>query len=225
MKKLGEWVKFLGKRLPVGGIVAFSLCSTWSLYYLFSGRAAHPTPLYWLPAVLVELVTAWVVAQIVGQARQLTKSNLSKQDRRFFFIILIAFVLVALPLVSVSVWANTLEFSSLVLGALFPVASIGCAVGAALPIVVAKFDERKAKERKERAEARKETAKVAAKEAKRAQKMENLGKSAEIFALMQAEPGLSHAEMAERLGKTRQTVSYHVKRLEKMGIMGGNGTG
>lgn len=233
--------------LPVLGIVAFSLCSTWSLFNLFYGRATHPTPLYWLPAVLVELVTAWIVAQVVGQIRNVTKSNLSKQDRRFFAIILTAFVLVAGPLVGVSVWANALEFSSLVLGVLFPVSSIGCAVGAALPDAVQKFEKRKEKERKEQAEERRKKAEAKAKEAEERRKaaeaaqreaearakaqaerrrmMEKMGRSAEVFALIEAEPALTQDEIGERLGITRQTVGYHIDKLAAMGALPSDGNG
>ena len=225
MKELGEWIKFLGKRLPVGGIVAFSLCSTWSLYNLFHAHATHPTSLYWLPAVLIELVAAWVVAQVVSQVRSLTESNIKKQDRRFFAIITASFVALAIPLIAASVWANALEFNNILLGLLFPVSSISCALGAALPDAVQKFEQRRQKARRDAADERKEQAEAEAKaaeaEAERRRRIAKLGKSADIFSLIEAEPALTQEEIGQKLGITRQTVSYHIGKLETMGLIPG----
>jgi len=213
------------KRLPIAGIVGFSLCSTWSLYQLFTIKAAHPTVLYWLPAFLVEIVTAWAVAQAVGGVRQLTRSNISKQDRRFFLIVTAAFALVALPLLSLSVWANTLEFSNVFLGSAFPLASITCAIGAAVPEVVARFEQAAERERQETQEARKRKAA----ERKQAQAMNKrlatLGKAKETLALFAANPTLSHSQAAQELGISRQAIGQHLARLEAEGLIKRNGSG
>lgn len=213
------------ERLPIAGIVAFSLCSTWSLFNLFYGAAKHPTPLYWLPAVLVELVTAWVVAQVVSNVRSLTKSNISKQDRRFYTIVTGAFVLVAGPLVALSTWANTLEFDNLLLGTTFPVASIGCAIGAALPDAVSKFERKRAEERRERRRKRRERRKERQHREKLASKIDKLGRTGDVLALYRDDPTLTQAEAGEKLGISRQTVSYHLSKLENEGLIESNGRG
>jgi hypothetical protein len=133
--------------LPVGGIVAFSLCSMTSIYHLLAGQARNPSPVLWLPSVLIELVTAWAVTQVVEQGRRVTRSNITKQDRRFYAGVLAAFITVALPLLATSVWANAVEFQSVALGALFPIGSIGCAIGAALPEVTERYRQTRQVER------------------------------------------------------------------------------
>lgn len=215
----------VARHLPVVGIVAFALCSTWSVYNLLYSRARHPTPLYWLPAVLVELVTAWVVAQVVAQIRELTRSRISKQDRRFYAIVAGAFVLVAVPLLTLSVWANSIEFGSAFLGAVFPVSCVGCAVGAALPDVVATHRQQAQAERKQRASERKQRAS----ERKRAQELgklvASLGKAGETLALYSANPTLSQGKAAQVLGISRQAVGQHLAKLEQAGLIKRNGNG
>ncbi|MGD8475367.1 MAG: hypothetical protein PVH59_14715 [Anaerolineae bacterium] len=143
----------IGAKLPVVGIVAFSGCSVNALANLLMRRAAHPTLILWFAAGLVELVMDWLVYQVVEQTRKVTRSNISKQDRRFYRLVLIAFVLLTVPSLGLSVWANALEFGSVALGFVFPFLSVGCAVGMALPDTVARFE---AARQVERAEARAE---------------------------------------------------------------------
>jgi len=208
--------------IPILGIVAFSLCSTWALFNLFHGAALHPTPLYWLPAVLVELVTAGIVSQIVSVVRSLTKSNISKQDRRFFRVIVLWLLVVALPLLSLSVSANALEFRNVLLGVVFPLASIGCAVLAAIPGSLEKFEQQRAQERKEQDEERKEKERERQHEADLQQK---LGRAAAVYALYRNNPTLTQANAGEKLGVSRQTVSYHLSKLAEEGLMRANGNG
>jgi DNA-binding transcriptional ArsR family regulator len=220
--------------LPVGGIVAFSLCSVTSIYHLLAERARNPSSVLWLPSVLIELVTAWVVTQVVEQGRRVTRSNISKQDRRFYAGVLAAFISVALPLLATSVWANAVEFQSVALGALFPIGSIGCAVGAALPEVTERYRqtrqaERQAKARQRQAKARQKEAEARQAEAERTQrrrqKMDELGKSAPVLELYRANPMLNQAEAAEELGISRQTVGYHLSKLAEVGAIRRNGEG
>lgn len=224
------------RHLPIAGIVAFSLCSTTSIYHLLASHALNPSPVLWLPAVLVELVTAWAVYQIVEQARQVTKSNISKQDKRFYSGILGAFGAVALPMLGTSVWANSVEFQSIILGALFPIASVACAVGAALPDATQKYSQAKAnerqsnaKEREERAKERqakaKESQEQANREQARRQMLANLGKSAPVYELYRADPGLTQADAAQKLSLSRQAVGYHLDKLEAAGAIRRNGEG
>ncbi len=136
---------------PILGIIAFSGCSVHALAYLLFAAAKHDTPWFWGAAVLVELMTAWLVWSIVEIARRVTKSNISKQDRRFYSIVLIAFVILAIPSLSVSVTANIIEFdNNVLLGLLFPSLSIACAVGASLPETVKRYERKKEQDAKEK---------------------------------------------------------------------------
>lgn len=223
--------------LPVLGIVAFSLASVNSIYHLLAGAAVHPSPILYAPSLLVELVTAWVIFQVVEQARHATKSRISKQDRRFRLLILGAFAGVALPLVAVSTWANTVEFGgSLILGALFPLSSIGCAVGASLPQVVSRFEQAKtnaaqetSRERKRRTTERKAKAKTeqaqSEKQQVRARLLSSLGKARATYVKLEADPGRSQADIAAELGISRQAVSQHIHKLEQAGVLTRNGGG
>ena len=211
--------------LPVAGILAFALCSTWSVFNLLNTHAAHPTALYWLPAVLVEIITAWTVAQVVAQVRELTKSKLSKQDRRFYAIITGAFVLVAAPLIGLSAWANTVEFGNKFLGIIFPISCIGCAIGAALPGVMETHRERGEKEKAEAAAER------AAREAARnqtatmEQRWEAMGKARETARYFEDNPTATQASAAGTLGISRRTVGNHLAALESAGLFRRNGRG
>lgn len=154
--------------LPILGIVAFSGCSVHALAYLLFAAAKHDTPWFWSAAVLVELMTAWLVWSIVEVARRVTKSNISKQDRRFYSIILIAFIILAIPSLSVSVTANIIEFdNNVLLGLLFPSLSVACAIGAGLPETVKRYEEKK-----EQDAAKKERKRREAEEHKRQQEEE-----------------------------------------------------
>lgn len=213
------------ERLPLVGIVAFSLCSVWSLYHLLADSAKHTSWLFWLPAVLVELVTAWAVYQVVEQTRRVTRSNISKQDRRFYGLVLAAFVVVAIPTLAASVWANTIEFGHLLLGSLFPVGSIGCAIGVALPDTVARYEARREAEAGER-KAERTRRKRRRKQAQEIDKMlTTLGKAAETLMLLAANPRQTQASIAQHLSISRQTVGNHYAKLEQAGAIKRNGGG
>jgi len=207
------------------GIVAFSLCSVNSLYLLFAGSAAHPSGLLWLPAVMIELVAAWSVVQVVGQVRMITRSNISRQDRRFHSIILAAFAVVALPLLLVSTWANTLEFGAVALGVLFPLASVGCAVGLALPEAVTRHGKEREAERQSAASARKARAREKKSQETQAQLLAGLGNAQATVVYFEANPGATHAQAAAELGISRRTVGNHLERARKTGAIGDNGKG
>ncbi len=237
----------LQPRLPAIGIVAFSACSVNSLANLFLGSAEHPTPMLWVASALVELTTAWVVYQVVENARKVTKSNISRQDRRFYSLVLGAFLLLALPPLGLSVYANALEFGSVWMGIVFPLLSVACAVGYAMPDAVGRFEQRKATDRQEAESKRRERAKAKQKaaeaeaeqrrieaeirqkeaeaEAEKRRILSKMGKSTPVFALIEAEPTLTHDEIAQKLGISRQTVGYHISKLEALGALGSNGSG
>jgi hypothetical protein len=138
--------------LPIAGIIAFSGCSVNALAHWMLDWSRSKTPWYWVAALLVEGCTAWLVWSIVDTARTLTKSRISKQDKRFYKIILLLFVALAIPSISASVVANYVEFQgNPLLSVLFPVLTVASAVGAGLPDVVKRYKEGK-KEDKEAAE-------------------------------------------------------------------------
>jgi len=248
MNKIQILSKAAQDKAPIIGILAFSLASVNSVANLFLSRALHPTPILYAPAVLIELVTAWSVYQVVEMARKLTQSRITKQDRRFYTGVLLAFVGVSVPLVSTSVWANVVEFGgSVALGLLFPVASIGCAIGAALPSVTGQYRKQKqtqaqdaARVRKQRAEEKQRAAELDTKsrieqaekerveaESRRvnAETLASLGKSLPVFKLYQANGRITQAEAAQALGIKRQSVGYHLDKLEALGVIRRNGGG
>ena len=97
-------------------------------------EALHPTPLYWIPATLVEFVTAWLAYQAVEAAQKITRSNISKQDKRFAKLIFGMCVALATPTLVVSFAANRYEFRGhFGLALLFPASCIACAVASAIP--------------------------------------------------------------------------------------------
>jgi hypothetical protein len=225
------------RRLPIIGIVAFSLCSVNSVANLFLDRAHHPTLALWAPAALVELVTAWLVYQVVETTRKVTKSRISKQDRRFYGGVLLAFLILVIPSLGLSVTANTGEFGSLFLGLQFPLLSVACAIGAALPDVVARREQSGAKEKaeagrrkaerdRERAEAGRRKAEKEQREAEIQQTLDSLGATArQILGRLMAEPTQSQADVAQALGVKRQSVAHHFRRLESLGLVERNGGG
>lgn len=233
--------------LPVLGIVAFSVCSINSVANLFLVRAQHPTEALWLAAGLVELTTAWLVYQIVAQARKVTRSRISKQDRRFYGGILVTFVLLAVPSFGLSVVANATEFDNWGLGAIFPLLSVACAVGAALPDTVVRFEIAREKERQE-AEARRKERELERKEAEIEQQqaemaaererqrqetarkalemtLATLGSEAETLRQYTGNPAATQAQVAETLGASERTVRNHLNRLESLGLVKRNGQG
>lgn len=224
----------LKAKLPFVGVLAFSMYSVASVYYLLEKRAAHPHPMLWFAAALVELTTAWIVAQVVGTFRKVTRSNISKQDRRFYSGVLTAFLALCAPSLGLSIWANTVEFGTRWLGVMFPLLSVGCAMGAALPGVAAKREKDKAKARLEsdkkrakNARAKAELEQVAAQaEQTRAELEQRLGTlsavSRQVLDEWARNPRQVQADIAQAIGVTRQVVGYHTAQLEKAGFISRN---
>ena len=147
MTRITTALTWLKSSLPDLGIFAFALASTWALYQLLNNSAQHPTILYIVPAALVEVVTAWLMKNATHAAYQFTRSRITKQDRRFHLIILSACLVLAAPTTIASVLANGYEFNGNVwLALLFPAASIGCAIGGAIPRTIARHEHSKTDE-------------------------------------------------------------------------------
>lgn len=222
------------EHLPVLGIVAFSLCSINSVAHLFLSRARNPTPVLWLAAGLVEIVTAWIVYQVVETLRKVTKSNISKQDRKFYSLVLAMFIILAIPPLGLSVTANALEFGDVGLGCIFPLLSVACAVGSALPQTAMKFEKgkedakaeaAKAKERKRKERERKAKASQAQAQQELVKRLANLGNARETLRQYAANPGATQASIAQELGISRQAVGHHLKALEQAELIERNGQG
>jgi DNA-binding transcriptional ArsR family regulator len=235
-----EALQWLSVHLPIFGVVAFSLSSVWSLYHLFVGNARHPTGLFWAPATLVELVTAWLVYNSVQMTRQVTQSKISRQDRRFYAVMLALNLALMVPTLGVSVWANKVEFQSWWLGSLFPVASIACAVAVAIPDAVKRRENHRKQERQEaekkrkqrererqEAEARAESERQEAETARKEKEttLESLGNAAATYQLYLETPEATQAEIAERAGISKRTVRNHLNVLEAAGLISRNGDG
>lgn len=240
-------LKLSKDHLPQVGIVAFAACSVHSVGNLLFAKAQHETLLFWLAACLIELCTAWVIWSIVETTRKVTKSNISKQDRRFYSLVLAAFVVLAIPSLSISVAANVKEFNGLLLGLLFPSLCVACAVGAAIPETVGKYEEanrqqaeadrkaaaarRKEKEtNRQRAEARRQQAELdrqrleADAEANRQQaaakqKMLQIGGIGETLSFYQDHPHGTRAQAAEAGSVSERTIRNRLNALEEMGAI------
>jgi len=214
--------------LPILGILAFSACSIHSVNQLLQSRANHPTPLYTLAAGLIELATAWLVYGVVEQFRTVTKSRISKQDRRFALSVLVAFTVLAVPSLATSIVANALEFNDLLLGLLFPGLSVACAVGAALPDATKRHKEERWAQADESKRKRRATAKQA--ERKRAQEegkrkasadkaLARMGKAADTLRLYADNGTLTQVNAAQLLDISRQSVGQHLRKLEQAGFI------
>lgn len=224
----------LGQRLPALGIVAFSLCSINSVANLFLARARNPTPILWPAAGLVELVTAWIVYQVVEMLRKVTKSNISKQDRKFYSLVLAMFIVLAIPPLTLSVTANAIEFGDVGLGCIFPLLSVACAVGSALPQTVQKFEKgkedakseaKKERERKRKDKERKDKASQAQAQQELGKRLASLGNAEETLRQYIANPRATQASVAQELGISRQAVGHHLRKLEQAELIDRNGQG
>jgi len=212
--------------LPIVGIVAFSGCSVNAVANLFFATAKNDTILFWPAAVLVELCTAWLVWSIVETTRKITKSNISKQDRRFHSIVLLTFVLLAIPSLSISVISNVLEFGgNILLGFLFPVLSVACAVGAGLPVTVRRYEHQQQEEVQVAQAARKKAQAERKRQQELVKRMARLGKAQATLMQLSVNPAQSQASIAQALSISRQAVGQHLERLEQAGAIRRNGDG
>lgn len=138
------------RNVPLVGIFAFALASVWSLFQMFNDNALHPTPLYWIPAGLVEVVTAWLVYQAVESLRIITDTKSPKRDRRFHAIVAGTCVVLAMPTLAVSYTANRYEFQGDAgLASLFPISCVACAVASAIPHVKARTVDARLEQKRE----------------------------------------------------------------------------
>jgi DNA-binding CsgD family transcriptional regulator len=213
--------------LPALGILAFALCSLVSVHNLFAGHAAHPTPILWFAAALVELTSAWLCWQVTEQLRQLLRSKLSKEDRRFHAVLLASFGVMALLSLGLSTWANTAEFGNIVLGLAFPVLSVACAVGLSLPAVEAKWqqDKQRAKDEQTRESRRKAEEAQRIQQEAREKELSKLGNAERTYRALTENPSATQEQLAQALGISRRSVVNHLSKIEKAGLLSHNGNG
>jgi hypothetical protein len=206
--------------LPILGIVAFSGCSVNAVANLFFEQAQHDTWLFWGAAVLVELTTAWLVWSVVETLRKVTKSNITKQDRKFYSIILTLFVVLAIPSLTLSIVANANEFGGdPLLSCIFPLLSVACAVGAALPQTVKGYARQRQEEATKAQAERKVRQAERKKEQERRKMLSSLGKARATFEQLVANPEQSQASIAQALSISRQAVGNHYAKLEQVGAI------
>lgn len=126
------------KRLiPYLGIFAFAGCSTHALQDFFNTKANTPSAWYSIAAWLVELFSALIIGEAAQQARIATASigrGMKKEQRRMGLVLAIAFLVLAIPTITVSFIANSQEFGEdKWLGSLFPSLCVACAIASVLP--------------------------------------------------------------------------------------------
>lgn len=222
---LPETMEIAARRAPVAGVFAFSACSVHAVAHMLLDNAVHDTPLYWIAAALIELATAWLVTRIIGQVREATRSigrGFGKQDRRFARIMLGVYTALASPSFATSVIANRIEFGGdKLLSFLFPVLTVACAAGAAMPDVI---EDRKRKKKKEAdAQAGEKTTKAEQAQAQQreswTQAIGSLGKAADTLRLIAASDDWTRASIAQAIDVSPQAVSGHLKRLESKGLV------
>jgi len=244
-KRFGELANSLSQRAPLFGVFAFSACSVHALAHMLLKYARHDTPLFWGASAMIELATAWLATRIVEQVREATRSvggryGTTKQNRRFAIFALIVYSSLAAPSFATSVVANYMEFSDNgLLAFLFPVLTIACAVGAAMPgIISARKQKEKAEEEQskrddaaQKAEEEQSRAAKAAQKAiqeaeesakkreKTAQTLEDLGRTTDFLRQLVADPAQSRADLAQTLDVAPQTVSYHLQKAEEAGLI------
>lgn len=212
------WAK-IGK-LAFAGILAFALCSVYAIAQLFMARAKHPHPIYYVPATFVEIVTAIAVWQIVEMFHKWSRSNQTKQDKRFYGVLIIVLAILVIPSITTSVTANYWEFGGsipnaniifpILLGSLFPLMLIVCAILGAIPKV--------AKRRKEALQKSESVGKEMAKKPARVQRVLPTAKRREkVFALLCENLDQSPADLGKHFGVTAQTIRNDFGYLAKQG--------
>jgi NADH:ubiquinone oxidoreductase subunit 5 (subunit L)/multisubunit Na+/H+ antiporter MnhA subunit len=223
------WAKFTANlaklwakvgRLAFAGILAFALCSVYAIAQLFMSRAKHPHPIYFAPAAFVEIVTAIAVWQIVEMFHKWSRSNQTNQDKRFYGVLITMLIVLILPSITTSVTANYWEFGGFIpnadvifpilLGSLFPLMLIVCAILGAIPEVVKR---RKASLQKPESVGKETTQKTT-----RVQRALPTAKRREkVFALLCENLDQSPADLGKRFGVTAQTIRNDFGYLAKQG--------
>jgi len=212
------WAK-VGK-FTFAGILAFALCSVYAIAQLFMARAKHPHPIYFVPAIFVEIVTAITVWQIVEMFHKWSRSNQTKQDKRFYGILIIILTILVLPSIATSITANYWEFGGFIpntdiifpilLGPLFPLMLIVCAILGAIPKTV--------KRRKEALQKLEMVGKETAKKGAKMQRALPTAKRREkVFALFCQNLDQSPAALGKQFGVTAQTIRNDLDYLHKQG--------
>jgi len=229
--KAEKAVQFLGQArgaLPYVGIIAFAASSVNALGHFLIDYAQHKSKVYWLAAFLVEGFTAWLVSAAVGQIHHLTRSQTSKQDRRFHWVIFGLYIGFSVPTLAVSCFANYAEFGgNFWLGILFPSLCVACAAGAAIPATVTQYKVRRQEEKEKTKKAKKEkqAEKRREQEASAETLFESLGSAGATLMLYLDHPQMAQKDAAQELGISRQAVGQHLRKLEKAGAIGRNGRG
>jgi len=212
------WAKI--GRFAFAGILAFALCSVYAIAQLFMTRAKHPHPIYFVPATFIEIVTAIAVWQIVEMFHKWSRSNQTKQDKRFYGVLIIVLTILVLPSITTSITANYWEFGGnipnadivfpILLGLLFPLMLIVCAILGAIPKVVKR---RKAVSQKSESVGKETTKKTT----KMQRALPTVKRREKVFALLCENLDQSPADLGKRFGVTAQTIRNDFGYLAKQG--------
>lgn len=130
----------------------FAMGSVHSLRLLLGLWARHDSELLWLLAIAIELLTAFMIWRIVEIARIVTKSHQLKENRKFYGGLLVTLIVLLLPSLFSSIWANYVEFNgNPVLSVLWPGMAVACAILSGIPHAERVFKAEKQVEKEERA--------------------------------------------------------------------------
>jgi len=124
----------------------------------------------------------------------------------------VVLVLLGVPPLALSIVANSYEFNDKGLGIIFPLLSVACAVGAALPDAIGKFETKREKEREIARQAREQKRKDKKRERELLQRLENMGNAIGTLQQYASNPQATRENVAQELGITRQAVGQHLKK-------------
>jgi NADH:ubiquinone oxidoreductase subunit 5 (subunit L)/multisubunit Na+/H+ antiporter MnhA subunit len=221
-----HWIESrLGKidrdKLAFSGILIFALSSVYAISQLLIVQAKHPHWIYYLPATFVEIVTAITIWQTVEMFYKWSRSNQTKQDKRFYGTIAVILVILVMPSVITSIIANYWEFRGFVpyaeqvfpvlLGLLCPLMAIICAVLGGISKAVQKREASLAKQLSKASQSEPKTLR------KERKSLSTSKRRDKVFALYCQDLDQSPAALGKRFGVTAQTIRNDLDYLAKQG--------
>ena len=203
------------------GILIFALSSVYAITRLLMVQAKHPHWIYCLPATFVEIVTAITIWQIIEMFYRWSRSNQTKQDKRFYGTIVVMLAILVTPSVITSIIANYWEFRGFVpyaervfpvlLGLLCPLMAIICAILGGISKVVQKRETKLAKQLNQASQSEPKTVR------KERKVLPTAKRRAKVFALYCQDLDQSPADLGKQFGVTAQTIRNDLDYLAKQG--------
>jgi NADH:ubiquinone oxidoreductase subunit 5 (subunit L)/multisubunit Na+/H+ antiporter MnhA subunit len=208
-------------KLAFLGILIFALSSVYAITRLLMVQAKHPHWIYFLPATFVEVVTAITIWQAVEMFYRWSRSNQTKQNKRFYGAIAMMLVILVTPSVITSIIANYWEFRGFVpyaeqvfpvlLGLLCPLMAIICAVLGGISKAVQKREASLAKQSSKASQGEPKTVRKGYKALPTSKRRDK------VFALYCQDLDQSPADLGKRFGVTAQTIRNDLDYLAKKG--------